>query len=392
MHKYVLQFTGIVSWSCEPESFRFGMGIPSPCQSVECGVQLHKYNEYSTRLHSTASHKMTATEYYLRVQSHPSSRSGSSNPRVESNIDQHQEITTDDVSVDTHSIYVLSDPPAVFPIPSVPYRSSTSCSTPAAFSPLSRLMPRNESKNSSTGAIPGSSIDVTHDWECVRSVRRLSANTDVNGDSECSIEEWDCTLTSHDTMPLALDESESLSLDEDGDALHAHRWDLIPEYRAPLAVPRDTLFPHMHGRPLESRRPPPERWQRSACSAAPTLPPAPHPRIRLPLLSFFVSLLSIDDATLHLVAHSPAHSTLFPGPIHPCGEGTRNAQEVHGVLALLEPSRQHAGLRDGLAVACDESILPSNPFKISASPFTGLLGLVREICAGGRAALREVNR
>jgi hypothetical protein len=247
-------------------------------------------------------------------------------------------------------------------------------------------MPPDESKNSSTGSIPGSSIDGTHDWECVRLVRRLSANTDINGDSECSIEEWDCPP--HDTMPL--DGSESPSLDEDEE--HAQMWDLIPEYRAPLAVPRDTLFPHMHGRPLESRRPPPERWHRSACPAAPAVPPAQHRRIRLPLLSVFVSLFSIDDTTLHLIAHSPAHSALFPGPIRPSDEGTRNAQEVHGVLALLEPSRQHAGLRDGLAVACDESVLPSNPFKISASPLIGLLGLVKGICAGGRAALREVNR
>jgi len=328
---------------------------------------------------------MAAIGYYPRVQSHPSSRSGpvgSSDP-VESNLDQHQEITSDDVSVDSHSIYVLSDPPAALPTtPSVPY-PSISCSTPAAFSPLSRPMPPDESKNSSTGSIPGSSsIDLTHDWECVRSVRRLSANTDINGDSECSVEEWDCTP--HDTTPL--DESESLSLDEDEDALHAHRWDLIPEYRATLAVPRDTVFPHMHGRPLESRRPPPERWHRSACSAAPALPPALHPCIRSPLLSVFVSLFSIDDATIHLVAHSPAHSALFPGPIRPSDEGTRDTQEVHGVLALLEPSRQHAGLRDGLAVACDESIFPSNPFKISASPLIGLLGLVKGICAGGKAA------
>jgi hypothetical protein len=332
---------------------------------------------------------MTTIEYCPRVQSHPTSRSGpvgSSNPRVENNLNQHQEIISDDVSVDTYSTYVLSDPHAALPTPSVPY-PNTSCSTPAAFSPLSRLIPSDGGKNSSTGTILGSSTDVAHDWECVRSVRRLSANTDINGDSESSIEEWD--WTPHNIMPL--DESESLSLDEDEDALHAHRWDLIPEYRAHPAVPRDTFLPYLHGRPLESRRPLPERWQRSPCSAAP-LPPAPYPRIRLPLLSFFVSLFSIDDTTLHLVTHSPTHPALFPGPIHPSNEERRNAQDVHGVLALLEPSKQHGGLRDGLTIACDESIFPSNPFKISASPFLGLLGLVRGICAGGRAAFRDVNR
>ena len=370
--------------SCEAESFRFRTVVSN------CGVKYYTNTTEGSTLIVYTLLTMTAIEYYPypRLQSHPSSRSGplgSSDPRVESNLDQHQEITSDDdVSVDSNSIYVLSDPPAAA-LPTTPsvLHPSTSCSTPATFPPLSRPMPPHESKNSSTSSIPGSSIDPTHDWECVRSVRRLSANTDINGDSECSIEEWDCVP--HDTMPL--DESELLSLDEVEDVLHAHRWDLIPEYRAPFAVPRDTLFPHIHGRPLESRRPPPERWHRSACPAAPALPLAPYPRIRLPLLSFFVSLFSIDDATLHLVTHSPAHSALFPGPICPSDEGTRSAQEVHGVLALLEPSRQHVGLRDGLAVACDESILPSNPFKISASPLIGLLGLVKGICAGGRACL-----
>jgi hypothetical protein len=109
---------------------------------------------------------------------------------------------------------------------------------------------------------------------------------------------------------------------------------------------------------------------------------APHPRIRLPLLSVFTSLFSVDDTTLHLVAHSPTHSALFPGPIRPSDEGARRAQEVHGSLALLEPSRQHTDLRDVLAAACDEFILPSNPFKISTSPFISLLHFVRGIRAG----------
>ena len=166
----------------------------------------------------------------------------------------------------------------------------------------------------------------------------MSANTDINGDSECSIEEWDST--SHGTMPL--DESESLSLGEDEDALHAHRWDLTPVYPAPPAIPQDTHSPHMHGRPLESRRPPPERWHRSACSAAPALHLAPHSRARLPLL--FVSLLLIDDATLHPVDDSPAHSAPFPGPIHLSNERTSNTESTASLHYLnlrssMGPSR-----------------------------------------------------
>jgi len=322
-------------------------------------------------------------EYYPRVPPHTSTYSpGSSDPRIESNLDQRYEITSD-VSDDSWSIYVLSDPPSALPTPAAPHLCT--CSTCAAFYPPSRLMPRGESENSSTGAIPGSSTDVTHDWECVRSVRRLSTNMDTNGNSKCSINVRDSTgCTQHDT-----DESESLALDED--ALHdAHRWDLIPEY-SPFGVSRDTVYLRMHGRPLELQRMPPEQSHRSPPhSASPALPPAPHPRIRLPLLSLFVSLLSIDDATLCLVANSPTHSALFPGPIRPSGAGTENAQGIHGTLALLVPSRPHAVLRDGLVVACDESMVPSNPFRMSASPLIDLVGLFRGIWAGGRATLRKV--
>ncbi|TFK52440.1 hypothetical protein OE88DRAFT_1657708 [Heliocybe sulcata] len=40
--------------------------------------------------------------------------------------------------------------------------------------------------------------------------------------------------------------------------------------------------------------------------------PAPHPAIRLPLLSLLSSFLSIDESTLHLLRHTPSTSTLFP--------------------------------------------------------------------------------
>ena len=319
-------------------------------------------------------------EYCPRVPLHTSTYSlESSDPRIEGNLDQ----ITADVSDDSWSIYVLSDPPSVLPTPAAPHLST--CSTCAAFYPPSRLMPRGESENRSTGAIPGSSTDVTHDWECVRSVRRLSTNK--NGNSKCSINVRDSTgCNPHDT-----DESESLALDED--ALHdAHRWDVIPEY-SPFGVSRDTVFLRMHGRPLELQRMPPEQPHRSPLrSASPALPPAPHPhpRVRLPLLSLFVSLLSIDDATLRLVANSPTHSALFPGPTRPSDEGTEDAQGIHGILALLAPSRPHAVLRDGLVVACDESMVPSNPFRMSASPLINLVGLVRGVWAGGRATLRKV--
>ncbi|KAI0004635.1 hypothetical protein BJV74DRAFT_389638 [Russula compacta] len=320
-------------------------------------------------LHCTAIRPlaMTAMEYYPRTRPYRTTCSASiesSDSQTKSNL-RHCEEVASDLSVEGSLVYILPGPPSAPPTLAIP-RLNT-CSAPVGFSEQLSLMLRDESIDGSTGAISSSSMEVTHDWESVRSVRQLPAKID---DSECRIEEW--YYASHDTMQLT-DESGSSAFDED--ALHASRWDLVPEY-SPRRVPQNTPVLRMHGRPLESRRWPPERMHKSA------RPPAPHPRIRLPLLSVFVSLLSIDDATLHLVAHSPAHSTLFPGPIGPSDERTGNTQESHGTLRLLEPSSQLGALRDGLAVACDESFFSSNPFRLSVSPLIGLLGLVRGIWTG----------
>ena len=236
------------------------------------------------------------------------------------NLDQDREITAD-VSVDSdnssESIYVLSDrPPCALPTPVVAHPSTRS--TYAALSPPSRLMPSGGSEDSKAGAILGS-MDDTHDWDCVRSaLQRLSAtNTGATGNSECSIEEWDCTsctCTPRDILPL--DESES-SPALDGDAFHAHRWDTV--IFTLWSSQRETHTPC--ARPSARVTEPPEQSRRSPHPAAPAPPPASYPRIRLPLLSIFVSLPSIDNATLHPVARSPTHSASFPGAggsWHPC--------------------------------------------------------------------------
>ncbi|KAH9969463.1 hypothetical protein BC827DRAFT_1030 [Russula dissimulans] len=320
-------------------------------------------------------------DYYPRTRLHrafPSTSIGSSNSQVESDVNGDLEVASD-LSVDGSSTYILhaSPLPSASPTSAVPLRDAFSAGA-AHHKPL-KLMPKDDSLNNTsyTGAIPGSSLDVMHDWEC--------ADAD---DSGCSIEEWDC-CTSHDTVPLDEQGESSSTLDED--AWLVRRWDLIPEY-IPLRVSRGTKFLRMHGRPLEAWRPPSEQTHRSVHHRATALPPAPHPRVRLPLFSILVSLLSIDDETVHLVTHSHTHSTLFPGPILPSDEGTTNAQETHGIYALLDLPSEHRALHDGLAVASDGAILPSNPFKLSVFPLTGLLDLVKGILVGGRVALREVYR
>ena len=239
-------------------------------------------------------------------------------------------------------------------------------------------------------ANPGSGVDVyvTHDWECVRSLWQLSANVD---DSECGIEDWVSGYTSYADITRTRDgdksEAKSWAPDKGDDSSHAdRRWDLIPECFKPPGVREDSFMLRMHGRPLDPLKAQPERSpHRFALSR--TLNAVPHRRIHLPLLSTLVSLLSIDDETFHLVTHSPAHSALFPGPIYPSDEEVEKAQEIHDVHALLS---RHGALREGLAVACDESGLSSNPFRLSASPLIGLLDIVQGLFVGGWAALNGV--
>jgi len=252
------------------------------------------------------------------------------------------------------------------------------------------LQVKSESINGCAGVVPGSGADadVTHDWECVRSLRQLSADAD----SECGIDDWasGCISYADIVRTRGDDESEANSCasdkgDDSDDSSHAaRRWDLIPEDSKPPGVHKDTPFLRMHGRPLDSRRAPPERsTPRSARSR--TLNVVPHRPIHLPLLSALVPLLSIDDETFHLVTHSPAHPVLFPGPIYPSDEELEKVQDIHGVHALLS---RHGALREGLAVACDESVLSSNPFRLSASPLIGLLDIVRGLFVGGGALNR----
>jgi hypothetical protein len=331
-----------------------------------------------------------AMGYCPRVRRHLPTRFASvrsSDSRVESDQNDHQETASD---MGSCSVDVLPGPSTA--PPALAATHETACTARPALSEKSTPMPRDKSESISgrTRVIPDNVVDgdVAQDWECVRSLRQLSLST--NADSECGIEDWASGCTSYagvmDTWGDGDDECEAKSWtpDKGDDPSHAaHRWDLIPEYLKSPGVRKDTLFLRMHGRPLDSRRAPPERsTHRSARSR--TLNAVPHRQIHIPLLSALVSLLSIDDETFHLVTHLPAHSALFPGPINPSDEEIDKAQEIHGLHALLS---RHGVLREGLAVACDESVLSSNPFWLSASPLFGLLDIVRGLFVGGSAAL-----
>lgn len=288
--------------------------------------------------------------------------------------------------MDSRPIDVLPDP-SIAP-PALMATHLSACTVRPARSETSRPVLRDESESicGRTCVISGSGVcvNVTHDWEYVRSPRQPSANVDPEGGIEDRTS--GCTSYADSDIVRTRDDAESEALswapDKSDDSSHAaRRWDRIPEYVKPPGVRKDTLSLHMHGRPLDTLKAPPERSPHKFAHSR-TLNAVPDRHTHLPLLSSLVSLLSIDDETFHLVTHSPAHLALFPAPIYPSDEQMENAQEIYGVHALLS---QHGVLREGLAVACDESVLSSNPFRLSASSLIGLLDIVRGLFVGGRA-------
>jgi hypothetical protein len=118
----------------------------------------------------------------------------------------------------------------------------------------------------------------------------------------------------------------------------------------------------------------------------------PHPRIFIPLLSSIASLFRVDDSTLHLLTHSTTESVLFPGKsLLVEGEllGHVDATDkLHGIRRLMASKSNREVLREGCAVACEPSALPTSPFI--AFPLLDLVESFIAILAGGRKALHEL--
>ncbi|KAL0961113.1 hypothetical protein HGRIS_006090 [Hohenbuehelia grisea] len=115
----------------------------------------------------------------------------------------------------------------------------------------------------------------------------------------------------------------------------------------------------------------------------------PHPRMRIPLLSYFASLLAIDEATLHLITHTPDKSVLFPVSIPHTPEDV-DKHVLRGLEKLFAASGTNPETRvivAGFAAAADEEIPPS---AFVTAPFAGILGMVTTFVASKSKALREV--
>src|SRR5260221_10814019 len=90
--------------------------------------------------------------------------------------------------MDSRPIDVLPGPSTRPPALAAPHLSA--CTARPARSEMSTRVPRDESESICSRtcgtSVSGVDVDVTHDCECVRSPRQLSANVD----SECGIEDW----------------------------------------------------------------------------------------------------------------------------------------------------------------------------------------------------------
>ncbi|RPD62365.1 hypothetical protein L226DRAFT_532625 [Lentinus tigrinus ALCF2SS1-7] len=153
--------------------------------------------------------------------------------------------------------------------------------------------------------------------------------------------------------------------------------------------------------------------------------PAPHPRIHIPLLSFFSSLLSIDidDPALRLLTHADpgeSESILFPGhttaqlltsddaqsrerdnesdastDVDSTGSHPEEEEQPHGLPKLLlatisdQSTVALRSLRAGLAVYIPHSPDVALPFTRPSELF-GLWRVVGEVCARSSQAWKEV--
>ncbi|KII90603.1 hypothetical protein PLICRDRAFT_39179 [Plicaturopsis crispa FD-325 SS-3] len=200
--------------------------------------------------------------------------------------------------------------------------------------------------------------------------------------------------------PLALSDGPTSELWEwvaDERSADAEERELDEEYgRRPSLLPiqqtvRDRAASLRRGarRPLRSGR----RRNNTCSSQHKPSSPSPHAPIHLPLLSWVTSLISVDDATLHLLRHSSSRSALFSGPsIDPDPASRHNTPETpHGMHKLLTADaddKKH--LREGLFDACDPSVFPINPFFAAGFGLGEIWNIVSGVWTNGGKAWREV--
>jgi len=113
----------------------------------------------------------------------------------------------------------------------------------------------------------------------------------------------------------------------------------------------------------------------------------PHAPAHIPLLSFFTSLLAIDDSTVCLLRQPSSDSALFACPGLPSDSSLEEADgELHGLEKLLARKSGARRIRDALLYERELGLCrPPSP-----RPFLGLWNTVSVLVTNSGKALREV--
>lgn len=320
---------------------------------------------------------------------------------------------TDDLALD-QSIYIFPTPSSTPASPS----GSSAFSAPTDFTDTISSTGTRSRDQSFSSAGPARSRSPRYRLRTRSSAsatrtqsRARSAETD---EYDLEVEYWDWTAESGEDVP----DDEGV-WEFEAEVERANRWDLPAQLARRLSPLRalgsastgpNNDFYEQHYRIFLRARTQSNTSSLASTSSLSSKPsvPAPHPRIHIPLLSFFASLLSIDldEPALRLLTHSSSDSILFPGQRdllsegnnvawEPAADDTLEASKPHGLVRLHrindESRPSNRALKDGLAVACDPSALP-NPFSLPGlSALAGLCRFVGGVWTNAGKAWQEAQ-
>ena len=346
----------------------------------------------------------------------PRRSSQATHPHVSIDTDERpQQLEESILTLDPErSIYLFPNPES---LPASPSGSSL-YSVPTDFTISSPGSSRERTLSQTTDASGSSSYVLSSSEHTTRDRSRSLSS------SEFDVEVWDWTADSD-----AVDDERAAELEAEVERMS--RWDLHhPRIEAIRLVP--SVFGSSIGRPplalSRAMHPTEEGYQRTRADSnisykslssfhSSSLGDPPHPRIRLPLLSFFSSLLGLDldDPALRLLTTSSSDSVLFPGQSGLLGvenaeasqpsvlfvessgdEGTSEDETAHGILRLFilsnEPRNALQCLRNGLEIISSPVYsVPAMLTVPSVGTFFGLSHFVGSLLKKGGDAVKQLQ-
>ncbi|PIL22503.1 hypothetical protein GSI_15192 [Ganoderma sinense ZZ0214-1] len=328
------------------------------------------------------------------------------------------------------SIYIFPNPPSTPPSPIS--AGSSLFSVPTDFEPSDSFSSRSRRRTPSIATCAAASTS--------RESTRQRTSQISDNEVEIDVELWELS-TDPDGPDSPSTDDESWVLEEEVQRVGAGNIDVssVSPIRTPhrarkLSAPQspNTSAKHYWVLRPQRRSRSHSRLRTNSTVSSSLAPPSarrasPHPRIHIPLLTFFSSMLSVDldSPALHLLTHSDpgdAESVLFPGltTAQLASRGmpaTRESEqdggsesesatdtdaamsadgdEVHGLPKLLlsslsDPSKSALrSLRAGLAV-CIPSAPEASLDILGVSGLVGLWRVVGEVCAKSSQAWKEV--